>query len=80
MTLDWAVALDCLGPVSGRSDLGAWGGRAAHGDMDTEGTTHHAAAHEGHVGLFLDQGRLMAVHRGGVVEPARHRGRPRSAA
>ena len=34
MTLGWAVALGCLGPVSGRADQAPWGGGAAHGDMD----------------------------------------------
>ncbi len=58
----------------------AQGGDHSEANLVTVCTAHHAAAHEGHVGLFTDQGQLMAVHQGGVVEPARHRRQPRTAA
>jgi len=58
----------------------AQGGDHSEANLVTVCTAHHAAAHDGHVGLFVDQGRLMAVHQGGLVEPARRRRQPRSAA
>jgi 5-methylcytosine-specific restriction endonuclease McrA len=59
----------------------AQGGDHSERNLATVCTAHHAAAHEGHDGLFLDEaGRLMAAHHGGLVEPARVGGRVRSAA
>ncbi len=59
----------------------AQGGDHSEQNLVTVCAAHHAAAHEGHVGLFRDEvGRLMAVHQGGVLEPARVGGRVRSAA
>ena len=59
----------------------AQGGDHSEGNLVTVCTAHHAAGHEGHVGLFLDEhGELWAVHKGGVIERARRKGRDRSAA
>jgi len=41
-------------------------------DLFTLCSAHHAALHEGHVGLFQDRrGAWMVVHKRGLVEPAR---------
>ena len=59
----------------------AQGGDHSEQNLVTVCTAHHAAAQDGHVGLFLDErGQLLAVHQGGLVEPARRRGRVRAVA
>ena len=46
--------------------------RHVEDDLFTVCSAHHAALHDGHVGLFQDaSGIWMVVHKQGVVEPAR---------